>query len=280
VTKAVGAHDVWSQHVTGKGVGVALIDSGVAPVTGMHGQVVNGPDLSFESQSDDLRYLDSYGHGTHLAGIIAGRDPDVQQGNEHDARKFVGVAPDAHVVSLKVATAGGAVDVSQILAAIDWAVQHRDDPALNIRVLNLSFGTDSTQDPRLDPLSYAVETAWKSGIVVVVSGGNDGGSTPLRMPARNPYVLAVGAAHNNGSTTTWWPTSRTRARRAVASTSSLRASRWPVCARPVRRATSTSRARAPGTASSAAAVRRRPPPSSPARSPSCSSIARTSRRTR
>ena len=199
LTKAVGAHDVWSQHITGKGVGVALVDSGIAPVEGMHGKVINGPDLSFESQEESLRYLDTYGHGTHMAGIIAGRDSDVQKGNEHDSRKFVGVAPGAHVVNLKVATASGAVDVSQVLAAIDWAVEHRDDPELNIRVLNLSFGTDSTQDISLDPLSYAVEVAWKRGIVVVVSGGNDGGDTPLRMPARNPYVLAVGAAHNNGT---------------------------------------------------------------------------------
>ena len=199
VTKAVGAHDAWSQHVTGKGVGVALIDSGVAPVTGLVDQVVNGPDLSFESQEDDLRNIDTYGHGTHMAGIIAGRDPDLKEGNEHDSRKFAGVAPSAHVVSLKVATASGAVDVSQVLAAIDWVVQHRADPDLNIRVLNLSFGTDSMQDPALDPLSYAVEVAWKSGIVVVVSAGNDGGSTALRMPARNPYVIAVGAAHNNAT---------------------------------------------------------------------------------
>lgn len=101
VTKAIGAHDVWSQHVTGGGVGVALIDSGVAPVTGMAGQVVNGPDLSLESQDAALRHLGSYGHGTHMAGIIAGRDPDAQEGNEHDARKFVGVAPGAHVVNLR-----------------------------------------------------------------------------------------------------------------------------------------------------------------------------------
>lgn len=90
-------------------------------------------------------------------------------------------------------------DVSQVIAAIDWAVEHRDDPELNIRVLNLSFGTASAQDVSLDPLSHAVEVAGKSGIVVVVSAGNDGADTALRMPACNHYVLAVGAAHNNGT---------------------------------------------------------------------------------
>src|SRR5205814_260569 len=74
-TLITGAQELWKRGYTGKGVGVALIDSGVVPVDGLtvSGKVVNGPDLSFESQSPSQRYLDSYGHGTHLAGIIAGR---------------------------------------------------------------------------------------------------------------------------------------------------------------------------------------------------------------
>ncbi|HWG98983.1 MAG TPA: S8 family serine peptidase [Pilimelia sp.] len=208
ITKYAGAHDAWGttdasgRKVTGTGVGVALIDSGVAPVPGLTGagKIVNGPDLSFESQADNLRYLDTYGHGTHLAGIIAGRD-DAADPGDGEADHFVGVAPGAHVVSLKVAAADGATDVSQVIAAIDWVVQHRDDPGMNIRVLNLSFGTDSAQDPRLDPLSHAVEVAWRKGIVVVVATGNDGAERDtLTMPAVNPYVIAVGAADPNGTT--------------------------------------------------------------------------------
>ncbi len=203
LTESIGAQSVWAAkdatgaQLTGQGVGVAVIDSGIAPVAGLDapGKVVNGPDLSFESQTPALRNLDTFGHGTHMAGIIAGRDTGVKAGKEVDKKQFVGVAPDAHLVNLKVAAADGAVDVSQVIAAIDWAVTHRDDPGLNIRVLNLSFGTDSTQDPRLDPLSYAVEAAWKQGIVVVVSVGNDGlAERRVGMPAQNPNVLAVGAA--------------------------------------------------------------------------------------
>jgi serine protease AprX len=202
ITKSAGVHSAWSDSdsagnkITGRGVGVALIDSGVAPVKGLTGagKVVNGPDLSFESQADNLRYLDTFGHGTHLAGIIAGRDPEVTAGNENDAKYFVGVAPDAHVINMKVAAADGATDVSQVIAAIDWVVQHRNDQGLNIRVLNLSFGTDSVQDSRLDPLSHAVEAAWHNGIVAVVAVGNDGPErTTVSMPAANPYVIAVGA---------------------------------------------------------------------------------------
>jgi len=185
-------------RLTGAGIGVALIDSGVAPVPGLNGagKVINGPDLSFESQSSGLRYLDTYGHGTHMAGIIAGTDP----ANVTGAGRFDGVAPGAHLVSLKVAAADGASDVSQVIAAIDWVVAHRADAGLNIRVLNLSFGTDATQSAALDPLAFAVEQAWAKGIVVIVSAGNDGSAaTRLSMPAADPDVIAVGAADSRGT---------------------------------------------------------------------------------
>ncbi len=181
--------------LTGAGIGVALIDSGVAPVKGLNnvGQIIYGPDLSFESQSANLRNLDTYGHGTHMAGIIAGNDPTSGSG-------LHGMAPEAKIISLKVATADGATDVSQVIAAIDWVVAHRNDPGLNIRVLNLSFGTDSVQSAALDPLSFAVEQAWTKGIVAVVAAGNDGFTAAnLTMPAANPKVIAVGAADSMGT---------------------------------------------------------------------------------
>jgi serine protease AprX len=188
----------WAQGYTGKGVGVALIDSGVVPVDGLtvQGKVINGPDLSFESQSPDLRYLDTFGHGTHMAGIIAGG----RVRSAGDVLFNMGVAPEARLLSVKVADVNGVTDVSQVIAAIDWVVQHRNDNGMNIRVLNLSFGTDGTQDYKLDPLSYAVEVAWHKGIVVVVSGGNTGfGTTRLNNPAYNPYVIAVGALDTKGT---------------------------------------------------------------------------------
>jgi serine protease AprX len=191
VKNAAGGKKANTAALTGAGIGVALIDSGVAPVTGLNqaGKVVNGPDLSFESQTPGLTNIDTYGHGTHMAGIIAGNDPG-----------FQGIAPGAKLISLKVAAADGAADVSQVIAAIDWVVTHRNDAGLNIRVLNLSFGTDSAQSALLDPLSYAVEAAWKKGIVVVVAVGNDGAAaTRVTMPAANPYVIGVGAADPNGT---------------------------------------------------------------------------------
>ena len=207
VTKSHGAHDAWGKtdatgkKITGKGVTVALIDTGVSPVEGLDttGKVINGPDLSLESQAPNLRHLDGFGHGTHMAGIIAGRDAAVSAGNENDAKHFVGIAPDARILNMKVATGDGAADVSQVIAAIDWVVQHRKDNGMNVRVINLSYGTSSDQSSVVDPLAHAVENAWRAGLVVVAAAGNDGAGQPLTMPAVDPYVIAVGASDHRGT---------------------------------------------------------------------------------
>jgi EAL domain-containing protein (putative c-di-GMP-specific phosphodiesterase class I) len=153
-TLYTGAQAWWDAGYTGRGVDVAVIDSGVAPVAGLDapGKVVQGPDLSLESQSPNLTRLDTFGHGTFMAGLIAAAGGG-----------YRGMAPGARIVSLKVATADGGADVSQVIAAIDWVVQHAHDPGLNIRVLNLSYGTNSRQSYLVDPLAYAAEQAWKKG---------------------------------------------------------------------------------------------------------------------
>jgi len=200
-----GARAYWNAGYTGQGVDVALVDSGVTPVNGLSaaGKLVNGPDLSFESQNSSQLHLDTFGHGTHMAGIIAGRDDEVSASavSAGDTTHFLGIAPNARIVNLKVADAVGQTDVSQMLAGIDWVVQHRTDNGMNIRVLNLSFGTDSSQSYQLDPLAYAAEQAWKHGIVVVVSAGNAGNSSNgLDDPAMDPYVIAVAAADTQNTT--------------------------------------------------------------------------------
>jgi serine protease AprX len=198
VGRVVGADRLHRAGIDGSGVGVALVDTGVVAVAGLPGaRVVNGPDLSFDGQTDHLRHQDTYGHGTHLAGIIAGAPAA-------DGSGFGGVAPGATLTSVKVGAAGGIADVGQVIAAIDWVVAHRDDdPDRPIRVLNLAYGTDGTQDYRIDPLTHAVENAWRAGIVVVVAAGNGGRAAPrLANPAYDPYVLAVGAADPHGTTRT------------------------------------------------------------------------------
>jgi len=185
----VGAPAAWALGATGRGVDVALLDTGITPVPGLNAtnKVVYGPDLSFDSQNPSLANWDGYGHGTAMAGIIAGNDGTLGG--------YRGIAPDARLVSVKVGASNGATDVSQIIAGIDWVTEHAHTDGLNIRVLNISLGTSSTQSYQLDPLAHAAENAWKHGIVVVVSVGNDGSATnAVADPASDPTILAVGAA--------------------------------------------------------------------------------------
>jgi serine protease AprX len=202
IAEIIDATSAYKAGWTGKGIDVALIDTGVAPVAGLaSGNLVNGPDLSFDSQHSDVRYKDAYGHGTHMAGIIAGRDKQLTPAAYADPTKgFHGIAPDARIINIKVGASDGAADVSQVIAAIDWVTQHGRDPGLNIRVLNLSYGTDGTQASQLDPLAYAAEAAWRKGIVVVVAGGNDGTkNVDLANPAMDGNLLAVGASDPLGT---------------------------------------------------------------------------------
>jgi serine protease AprX len=193
VAKTIGSTGT---GLTGAGVGIALIDTGVVPVAGLPAsQIVNGPDLSFESQGSTVRYLDSFGHGTHLAGIMVGNNPNTG---------FKGIAPGAKLTSVKVGTGTGAVDVSQVIAALNWVVANRNhDPANPIKVINLAYGTDSTASPNVDPLAFAVENAWKAGIVVVVAGGNEGTALGrLNNPAMDDLVLTVGSVTSMGTPST------------------------------------------------------------------------------
>jgi serine protease AprX len=196
VRQVIGASSGTAGSLTGQGVGIALIDTGVAPVPGLPAaQVVNGPDLSFESQSSNLRYLDSFGHGTHMAGIIVGNDT---------ASGAKGIAPKAKLTSIKVGTGNGAVDVSQMIAAVDWVVQHRNDDSANpIKVINLSYGSGGNPPTWTDPLGFAVEKAWQAGIVVVAAAGNEGSSaTQMSNPGTDEWILSVGAADTKGTVST------------------------------------------------------------------------------
>jgi serine protease AprX len=126
-----------------------------------------------------------------MAGLIAGN------GSSSNG-KYVGMAPQAKIVSVKIAGASGASDVSTIIAAIQWVVSFKTQ--YNIRVLNLSLGTDSTQSYTVDPLDYAVERAWSSGIVVNVAASNRGpAAATISDPANDPFVVTVGAIDDRGT---------------------------------------------------------------------------------
>jgi serine protease AprX len=220
IAEEIGADAYYRDGWFGQGVDVALIDSGVTEVPGMDkGNLVQGPDLSFESQAayeddpndanPDLAYRDTYGHGTHMAGIIAGRDKPTptnwKQFVWEDPTAFRGIAPGSRVVSVKVADALGAVDVTQIIAAIDWVVQNRDKNGLNIRVINLSLGLSEPFGAyKTNALAYAAEQAWNAGIVVVAAAGNGGRNAiakeaKLPAPAFDPNILAIGSYDTKGT---------------------------------------------------------------------------------
>lgn len=188
-TRTSQATKAWVEGNYGKGVGVAVIDTGVSPMPDLAGRIVHGPDLSGEGTT-----VDSYGHGTVMAGIIAGDGADSAT---RDGGAFTGVAPSAHVVSVKTAGRNGAVDVSTILQAMHWVSAYRTQ--FNIRVLNLSWGVASTQSPAVDPINYAVQRLWGEGIVVVVAAGNSGPHAgTVTKPGDDPVVLTVGAFNDQG----------------------------------------------------------------------------------
>ncbi len=196
---AIGADQVqaggWGPNVrglTGKGVGVAVIDSGVANVPELRRRVVANVDFTGTSRTAD----DRYGHGTHVAGIIAGA-LDTRDGDG-------GVAPRAQIINLKVLDQNGAGFAADVIEAIDWAVANRIK--FNIRVINLSLGGPVRQSWRDDPLSHAVERAYRAGIVVVAAAGNVGRAADGRTiyggitaPGNSPFAITVGALNTNAT---------------------------------------------------------------------------------
>ncbi|MDQ6851918.1 MAG: S8 family serine peptidase, partial [Actinomycetota bacterium] len=187
--RATGASSMWKSGNKGA-VGVAVIDTGISPMNDVAGRVVYGPDLSGEGT-----IIDSYGHGTVMGSIIGG--------NGHDSAAapggpITGMAPDSKLISVKVAGRNGATDVSTVLQAMHWVSAYQKQ--FDIRVLNLSWGTPSTQSPTLDPLDYAVERLWRQGIVVVVAAGNAGpGPQTILKPADDPLVITAGAYDDGGT---------------------------------------------------------------------------------
>jgi serine protease AprX len=183
--RAIGLDQVPNKY-QGDGVTVASIDTGVTPTPNLGTRLLARVDLTSERDG-----LDRFGHGTHMAGVIAG-DGTTSSG------AYEGAAPEAGLVSVKVAGWDGATDVSTVIAALQWVVSNR--AKFNIRVVNLSWGTDAGRGYGVDPLDRAVERAWAAGLVVVVSAGNQGPAAgTVTKPADDPYVITVGAADTNGT---------------------------------------------------------------------------------
>jgi serine protease AprX len=195
--KVTGGIALANAGANGQGVTVALIDTGVTSQPDIAGALQSVSDplslIKYDcvNLTDEPTCADSYGHGTFMAGLIAG-DGSSSNG------KYVGMAPRAKIISIKIAGASGASDVSTIIAAIQWVTQNQ--VTYNIRALNLSLGTDSTQSYTIDPLDFAVEKAWQAGIVVDVAASNRGPAAgTISKPADDPFVVTVGAIDDKGT---------------------------------------------------------------------------------
>ena len=182
----IGAPSLWSSGATGRGVAVAVLDSGVAHDADLGDRVIASVNFA-----DQRTTLDPGGHGTHIAGTIAGD-------GTRSAGQFVGVAPQARIVDVRVLNAMGAGRLSSVIRGIEWVLAHR--AAYGIRVINMSFGAIETSSYRTDPLAAAVEIAWKAGLVVVAASGNGGpGPNTTATPGIDPYAITVGATDDAGT---------------------------------------------------------------------------------
>src|ERR1700751_2242612 len=145
--------------------------------------------------------IDQFGHGTHVAGLIAG--DGLSSTGPLYSKTFKGIAPGANIINLRVLDANGSATDSTVIAAINQAISLKSQ--YNIRVINLSLGRAVYETYKLDPLCKAVEQAWKSGIVVVVAAGNNGryqpthGYATISSPGNDPYVITVGAMKPMGT---------------------------------------------------------------------------------
>jgi serine protease AprX len=179
----------------GTGIGVAIVDSGVAA---WHDDLGNSRVVHFaDFVSRQPQPYDDYGHGTHVAGIIAGNGQ-----NAAGARR--GIAPGAHLVVLKALDNAGDGNVSRVIAAIDYAVRNR--AAYNIRIMNLSVAAGVYESYNTDPLAQAARRAVDAGIVVITAAGNLGRDASgaiqyggITAPGNAPWVLTVGASNDRGT---------------------------------------------------------------------------------
>ena len=179
----------------GTGIGVAVVDSGVAA---WHEDLAGNRVVHFaDFVNRQSQPYDDYGHGTHVAGIIAGS-------GQSSAGARRGIAPGAHIVALKALDAEGDGNVSHVIAAIDYAVRHR--ATFNIRIINLSVAAAVYESYQTDPLTQAARRAVDAGIIVITAAGNLGRDVSgaaqyngITAPGNAPWVLTVGASNSRGT---------------------------------------------------------------------------------
>ncbi len=191
----VGATSLWggdgdNPEARGKDIGVAVLDTGFSNHADFDKRLVQVKSNPLATNADD-----QYGHGTHVAGIIAGSNL---------SGGYVGIAPEAKILGVKVTQDNGTCYMSDLLRGLEWVFDNRDK--YKIRVLNLSCTTSIPESYKTNILSAALEQLWFAGVTVVVSAGNFGmdsrfAATQMHFaPANDPYLIAVGAVDSMGTT--------------------------------------------------------------------------------
>ena len=183
-----GASRLWADGITGAGVNVAVLDTGIDALPDFSGRLVDGVDLSGGGNP----FQDGYGHGTFVAGLIAGNGAS-------SGGAFTGEAPGAGLVSVKVADASGGTDLATVLKGLQWVSAHQQTD--RISVINLSLGAAPQSSTVQDPLDHAVEKLWHAGVTVVASAGNAGPfNGTILTPGDDPLVITAGALDDLGQT--------------------------------------------------------------------------------
>ncbi|MCM3364907.1 S8 family peptidase [Niallia sp. Sow4_A1] len=172
------------QSLTGKGINVAIIDTGVHPHEDLitpNNRIVAFKDLV----NHKIEPYDDNGHGTHVAGCVA------SNGLSSDGI-FEGTAPEANIIAIKTMDGRGRGTISNIIEGIEWVIDNKN--TYNIHILSLSLGTSPLRSYKEDPLCQALEKAWEMGIVVLVAAGNEGPkSSTIGSPAIHPQLITIGA---------------------------------------------------------------------------------------
>ena len=181
--KIIEVNKLYSQGLSGMGIGVAVIDTGCYPhLDFLLGSNRNIKFVDFLNNKTQL--YDDNGHGTFVAGVIGGNG-FVSNGN------FSGIAPNCDLIILKAIHADGQTQTNKILDAMQWIYENKNK--FNIQVVCMSFGSEPLQ--KLDPLCIGANVLWDAGIVVVCAGGNDGPKEgSVKSPGSSPKVITIGCA--------------------------------------------------------------------------------------
>jgi serine protease AprX len=186
-------------EIDGRGIGIALVDTGVALHPDLDRSKNPLKPIEVEIVGHERGFADPFGHGTHVAGILNGNG--LMSSTPESFRTFRGMAPGSRLISIRALQADGTGNTSDVLQAIDWVIHFRR--SYNIRVLNLSLGHPVYESYTTDPLCRAARNAVAAGVVVVTAAGNDGrigsGFGTIVSPGNEPSVITVGAMDDNAT---------------------------------------------------------------------------------